>query len=268
MAKKKDKKSKLSSEQSNSSKSPKETKKAKKNKKSSTSIPELSSTEIAHKIWLAGVGAYGKAYDKAIESSKAFNKQSTELFEELVQQGQEIEKELQARVENSEAGKKGKKLAAKLEKLEEEVVQSFSNARAHSKARSQDLKERISRLSTEIEAVAAEASSDIVKSSMKAAKKTTDALHEAMVGSVDAPAKPSDKSTPKPKQDTDPVDDFTLMTGVGPALAARLKSAGIVTFSEIAALNKAEIEALDAKIMARGRIVREEWVKQARRLMK
>ena len=94
MAKKKDKKSKLSSEQSNSSKSPKETKKAKKNKKSSTSIPELSSTEMAHKIWLAGVGAYGKAYDKAIESSKAFNKQSTELFEELVQQGQEIEKEL------------------------------------------------------------------------------------------------------------------------------------------------------------------------------
>ena len=175
---------------------------------------------------------------------------------------------MQARVENSEAGKKGKKLAAKLEKLEEEVVQSFSKARAHSKARSQDLKERISRLSTEIEAVAAEASSDIVKSSMKAAKKTTDALHEAMAGSVDAPAKPSDKPTPKPKQDTDPADDFTLMTGVGPALAARLKSAGIATFSEIAALNKAEIEALDAKIMARGRIVREEWVKQARRLMK
>lgn len=52
---------------------------------------EAQSAEMAHKIWLAGVGAYGKAYDTALANAASFNKQSTELFDELVKRGEAIE---------------------------------------------------------------------------------------------------------------------------------------------------------------------------------
>ena len=36
---------------------------------------EAQTAEMAHKIWLAGVGAYGKAYDTALANANALNKQ-------------------------------------------------------------------------------------------------------------------------------------------------------------------------------------------------
>ena len=70
--------------------------KAKKTKKSEAGAKavktakaiEAQSVEMAHKIWLAGVGAYGKAYDTALANANTFNKQSTELFDELVKRGE------------------------------------------------------------------------------------------------------------------------------------------------------------------------------------
>ncbi len=34
---------------------------------------EAQSTEMAYKIWLAGVGAYGKAYDTAVAGANVLN---------------------------------------------------------------------------------------------------------------------------------------------------------------------------------------------------
>ena len=63
---------------------------------------EANTADMAHKIWLAGVGAYGKAYDTALESAQTFNKQSTELFDELVKRGEEIESDVRSRIESNE----------------------------------------------------------------------------------------------------------------------------------------------------------------------
>lgn len=59
-------------------------------------------------------------------------------------------------------------------------------------------------------------------------------------------------------------DDLTRMKGVGPKLAARLNELGITRFEQVAALDPAQADALDAQLGAfRGRLVRDRWIEQA-----
>ena len=58
---------------------------------------EAHTADMAHKIWLAGVGAYGKAYDSALAGANVLNTQSAEVFEDLVKRGTEIESDVRAR---------------------------------------------------------------------------------------------------------------------------------------------------------------------------
>jgi len=51
-----------------------------------------SNTETARRIWLAGIGAYGRAFTEAQEALKDVTGKGSEIFEELVQKGQVIEK--------------------------------------------------------------------------------------------------------------------------------------------------------------------------------
>ena len=250
---------------------------------------EAQSAELAHKIWLAGVGAYGKAYDTALANAATFNKQSTELFDELVKRGEAIESDVKSRFAADERmtkaaeavskanaaarefqaeardrfearmermrdllgvkglGLPGANLAAKLDKLEDEVAETV--AKAKSRMANVDLKSRIARLTAEIEAVAGETGADFAKSAKKAASKMSKAM-EAVVAAPEA------------------ADDLTAIKGLGASMVDKLKAEGITTFAQIAALKKAEAEALDAKIGARGRVIRNEWVKQAKALAK
>jgi predicted flap endonuclease-1-like 5' DNA nuclease len=61
-------------------------------------------------------------------------------------------------------------------------------------------------------------------------------------------------------------DDLTAIKGLGPKAAASLKQAGVTRLAQIAAWDAAEIEAWDARINGRGRIVRDDWVGQAKGL--
>ncbi len=246
---------------------------------------EAQSAEMAHKIWLAGVGAYGKAYDTALASATVVNKQSAEMFEELVKRGAEIEGDVRARlaadtrlskanervaraVETARdfqtkaqsqfearmermrdlLGVKGmgtarEAFARRVDKLEDDVATVSAKARA--RAGDLHLKERIARLTAEIEAVAAETGADVAKTARRAAKRAGKVM----------------------KSVTDPVegpDDLTQIKGLGPAMAKKLNEAGITRFAQIAAMKKAELEALDAKIGARGRVLKGEWAKQAK----
>ena len=51
-----------------------------------------SNTETARRIWLAGIGAYGRAFTEAQEALKDVTGKGSEIFEDLVQKGQVIEK--------------------------------------------------------------------------------------------------------------------------------------------------------------------------------
>ncbi len=63
-------------------------------------------------------------------------------------------------------------------------------------------------------------------------------------------------------------DDLKLLSGVGPALEKKLHEAGVTTFAQIAAWTEADIEEFGEKLSFKGRIEREGWVEQAKKLAK
>lgn len=48
-------------------------------------------SDLAKHIWLAGLGAYGRAYDEAQERYEQASKESPRLFKELVSKGSKLE---------------------------------------------------------------------------------------------------------------------------------------------------------------------------------
>lgn len=47
--------------------------------------------DLAKNIWLAGLGAYGKAFDEASERYEKVSKETTRLFDDLVVKGKNLE---------------------------------------------------------------------------------------------------------------------------------------------------------------------------------
>ncbi len=94
-----------------------------------------------------------------------------------------------------------------------------------------------------------------------------------------AAKKPAAKNTPKPAAtkapktapaeklaQTSSPDDLTQIKGLGPKAAEKLNGEGVTRLSQIAAWSDGDVERFDALINGRGRIVRDEWVKQAKAL--
>lgn len=61
-------------------------------------------------------------------------------------------------------------------------------------------------------------------------------------------------------------DDLKQLSGVGPALEKKLHDAGVTSFAQIAAWTDADIAEMDEKLSFKGRIEREGWVAQAKKL--
>lgn len=54
-------------------------------------------SDMARKIWLAGIGAYGRAFSEAQESIAKMSDETSKYFEDLVSRGEEIENEVETR---------------------------------------------------------------------------------------------------------------------------------------------------------------------------
>tara|TARA_B100000674_G_scaffold8406_1_gene6488 strand:- start:240 stop:950 length:711 start_codon:yes stop_codon:yes gene_type:complete len=63
-------------------------------------------------------------------------------------------------------------------------------------------------------------------------------------------------------------DDLKQLSGVGPALEKKLNGAGITSFSEIAAWTAKDVAAIDDSLSLKGKVDKEGWVKQAKKLSK
>jgi polyhydroxyalkanoate synthesis regulator phasin len=57
-----------------------------------TDKKKRSSTEAARRIWLAGIGVYGRAFTEAQGALKEVTGKGSEVFDDLVQKGEMIEK--------------------------------------------------------------------------------------------------------------------------------------------------------------------------------
>lgn len=63
-------------------------------------------------------------------------------------------------------------------------------------------------------------------------------------------------------------DDLKLLKGVGPGLEKTLNELGFHHFDQVAGWRKKEIEWVDSRLKFKGRIERDEWIKQAKTLAK
>ncbi len=63
-------------------------------------------------------------------------------------------------------------------------------------------------------------------------------------------------------------DDLSKISGVGPVIVGKLEGLGITTFQQIADFTADDIERIDGELNFKGRIERDEWVKQATELAK
>ena len=81
-----------------------------------------------------------------------------------------------------------------------------------------------------------------------------------------AKAKPAAKKAAPKAEAAVGGDDLKQLSGVGPALEKKLLAAGVTTFAQIAGWTADDIAAMDEKLSFKGRIEREGWVEQAKKL--
>ncbi|TDH39095.1 NADH-quinone oxidoreductase subunit E [Pseudohoeflea suaedae] len=77
-----------------------------------------------------------------------------------------------------------------------------------------------------------------------------------------------DKNRPAAVEKPASPDDLKLISGVGPALERKLNDLGIYTYKQVASWKKAEREWVDGYLSFKGRIDRDDWVRQAKALAK
>lgn len=83
--------------------------------------------ELAKQVWLAGLGAYGKAFDEASDRYDKATKDSPKLFRELVEKGAKLESETREAIADSKIGKSGSNLEQRIQKMRESVNFSFTS---------------------------------------------------------------------------------------------------------------------------------------------
>lgn len=55
-------------------------------------------SEVAKSIWLAGLGAYGKAFDEAVNQYGKVSKETSKVFDDLVELGRKLDSESQVKL--------------------------------------------------------------------------------------------------------------------------------------------------------------------------
>jgi len=92
-----------------------------------------------------------------------------------------------------------------------------------------------------------------------AAKKATTAKAEKPDTEAKKKAAPSKKA--------EGVDDLTKISGVGPVIVGKLEGMGITTFQQIADFTADDVARIDEELNFKGRIERDEWIKQAKEFL-
>lgn len=106
-----------------------------------------------------------------------------------------------------------------------------------------------------------------VATDVKKGPAATSAAKPASAKTAPAPSL-DDKNRPAGMEKPAQPDDLKLISGVGPKLEGTLNELGIFTYAQIAKWKKKEIEWVDGYLKFKGRIERDDWLKQAKALAK
>lgn len=153
--------------------------------------PAEKATDVARRIWLAGVGAYGQAVDDAQETVNRVTKETGHMFEELVSKGVALENRL------SDSGVPTRKEA--MQSVEDRLDRM--RGLLGLKMLDQDQASEIQKLSTQIEKLSAKVDALTAKNSgsAKPAAKAKAAPKAKAKAKVKAKTKVATKAKPKAK---------------------------------------------------------------------
>lgn len=82
--------------------------------------PEKNS-DIARSIWLAGLGAYGRAFDEAMNRYEQASKDTPKLFMELVKRGEQLETSTRNKVIPKDQSRSSSSLEDRLRKVRQNL---------------------------------------------------------------------------------------------------------------------------------------------------
>ena len=82
--------------------------------------PEKNS-DIARNIWLAGLGAYGRAFDEAMNRYEQASKDTPKLFMELVKRGEQLETTTRNKVIPKELSRPASSLEERLRRVRQNL---------------------------------------------------------------------------------------------------------------------------------------------------
>lgn len=116
-------------------------------------------------------------------------------------------------------------------------------------------------IETAVEAIEAEA--EVV---LDVAEAAAEAFSEAVDTVAEAAPEPVQQMLAAVVPEPVAADDLTVLTGIGPKLAAALAERGVTRFAQIAAWTEDDIAGFDKELKLMGRIGREAWIAQAARL--
>ena len=78
------------------------------------------------------------------------------------------------------------------------------------------------------------------------------------------PAPAKTKKATKESTEEKSADDLKKIKGIGPALEKKLHAIGVTSYKQIASFTTKDIEDINSQLNFKGRIEREEWIKQAK----
>ena len=90
---------------------------APKSKKFARTLKTAAEHDVARKIWLAGVGAYGRMFDEAQDQVARLSQNASEMFDDLVSRGEKVEDEVRSRITKSNAGARVVKFVEKAQEF-------------------------------------------------------------------------------------------------------------------------------------------------------
>lgn len=147
-------------------------------------IKKTDDSDVARKIWLAGVGAYGRAFNEAQERIEKLADDAGEMFEELVARGEKIEDDVRKRIGKSDTASK--------------VTEFVDQARKFQKFQRADIEDRVAAVRKTIgETFSAPANLLNIGRTLDKLSKKVDALATDVAGLKTGKTKGSTKAKPR-----------------------------------------------------------------------
>jgi hypothetical protein len=109
-------------------------------------------SDVAKSIWLAGLGAYGRAFDEAVSQYGKVSKETSKMFDDLVEVGRKLDSESHTKLTNAKT-----KTTATIEERINKVRGSVNLGALHmggtDAAKIEELNSKIDTLSEKLDAL-------------------------------------------------------------------------------------------------------------------